>query len=477
MSAAAVPAAIVQMLSARVAAMLVTLVGTALLARLLTPADFGVFAFAMAVFAVIRALAELGLMPFLVRRDVIDTAELGAAAGLALVAALALSLLSIGAAFAFGSAHHAALAAVLAAALVAEAVALPYEALRRQAIDFRLLSGLALCQALVEAGVAIVLVLQGADALALAAGVFGSRLTATALLVLACPAPSRPRPRLAGWRRFARFGTEFVAAKLLPRLGELTIVSLLAHTLGLTSLGFYNRAGAVHAILDRTLFEAINPVILPALGHSLRAGVSPHRLYAEKIDYLVAVCWPAFAFIALFAELLVAVLLGAQWDQAVGPVRILALAGLVMPFTKTSMKLFIAMDRVDVQLRIQALGVAASVAGAALGSLHSLEAVCLGLVAAQGVRAALVWLAVGVASGEPARLSVTVLLRGSAITAGALLGPVFVTRLDGVGAVSQLAVSALLASVGWGVTLLVTRHRLADDVRGLLRGVITARGA
>ena len=80
---AMVPQAMAQMLSARVIAMVVGLVGMAILSRLLTPSDFGFFAVGLAAFTVAQAFAQFGLMEHLVGRTEPTVDEVRSAAGLA----------------------------------------------------------------------------------------------------------------------------------------------------------------------------------------------------------------------------------------------------------------------------------------------------------------------------------------------------------------------------------------------------------
>ncbi len=451
--------------------MVVAVGGMAVLARLLTPSDFGSFAFSLAVFAVAQAVSEFGLMQDLVRREDLTVDDLRSAAGLALTLAAgfgALATFVLAVSGRITDMETVGVVGFLGAALVAEAVSMPYEARRRRDISFRFLAQIAVGQAAAEVAAGIALALAGYGPTALAAGVFASRATAAMLLVFGSPRAERFRPRRHGWRRFARFGSGFVVARLLPRLGELAIVALITRGLGVRPLGLYNRAGAVHSIPDRTIFEAINPVILPALAKALRNKTSPGRVYLDKVDYLAAVCWPAFAVIAVLAEPAVDVLLGSQWVGAVAPVRILAVAGLFMPFTKMSMKLFIAMNRIDIHLRVQALTVAATVVGAALGSLSTLEAVCAGLVVAQVVQTVGVWRGVIAASGEPLPFPWTVITRNAALVGATVVGPLAITILTGVDGFVLLALGALLAALGWSAAILTMRHRIVDDVRGVL---------
>ena len=467
---APVPVAMAQMFGARIASTVVATVAVAVLGRLLTPSDFGVFGVGLAVLGVAQAVSEFGLSHFLVRRDALSDDDVRSAAGLAIVLSTGIFVSAVTIVLLLGSVAGVDLpggtlgvAVLLGASLVADAVAMPYEALRQRDVRFRLIAAIAVAQAVVDAGVAIGLASAGVGPTALAAGLFGSRLASALVLVRSSPGGSRVRPSRSGWRRFGRFGGGFAAARLMPRVGELAVVSTISRGLGVGPVGLYNRAGTVYSIPDRTIFEAINPVVFPALAKALRSSVSAARVYLDKLDYLSAVCWPAFASIAVLADPLVSVMLGSQWGGAVDPVRILAVAGLFAPFTKMSMKLFVAMNRIDVHLRVQGAYVAATVVGAAIGGFFSLEAVCAALVVAQVVQTVGVW--TGVSRSGSERLSVpwASVRRSLLLTVVTLVGPVAVVVWGGLGDLVSLVVATVIGGACWLVTMRLIEHPLLTD--------------
>ena len=467
---APVPVAMAQMFGARIASTVLATLGVAVLGRLLTPSEFGVFGVGLAALGVARALSEFGLGHFLVRRSELSDEEVRSAAGLAIALSSAIFVAAVVTVVVLGSTGVVDLpggtvgvTVFLGASLVADAVAMPYQALRQRDVRFRLLAAIAVAQAGVDAAVAIGLALTGVGPAALAAGLFASRLVSAVLLLGWSPAGARVRPSGSGWRRFRRFGGGFAIARLLPRVGELAVVSTISRGLGVGPVGLYNRAGTVYSIPDRTIFEAINPVIFPALAKALRSSVTAARAYLDKLDYLSVVCWPAFASIAVLAEPLVGVMLGSQWDGAVAPVRILSVAGLFAPFTKMSMKLFVAMNRIDVHLRVQTAYVVATVVGAVIGGFVSLEAVCAALVVAQVVQTVGVWTGVSRAGSERLAVPWSSIARSLLLTGVALVGPVGVVVWGGLPDLAALIVATGVGAVCWLAVMRWIDHPLLAD--------------
>lgn len=465
-----VPAAVARMLTARIAAVGIGLVTTVVVARILTPDDFGIFAVGMAWYVVAQAISQFGLIEDLVRRDQLRTVDLRAASGLAVTmvgASLLIAVIVLVLTSRIDDAPMLGLTAFFAAALMAQAMALPFEARRRHGIDFGLLSVLVVATAVADAAVAIALAAAGWGPVAMAAGIFAGRLTTLVVLVVADPSDELPWPGGTGaWRQFGRFGAGFMTARLAPRLGDLATVSLIGRGIGVAGLGVFNRIRAVTSIPDRTIFEAINPIILPALSRALRGEMTVARAYLHKVDYLVVTCWPIFAGMAVLADPIVDVLLGDQWGAAVTPIQIFALGGLFLPFTKMSMKLFIAIDRIDTHVKIQIVVAAVTVAAVAGTSNRSLEAVCAGLVVARAVEAVAVWRAVSSASVGDLRVPVGMLARGAVTVAATVAGPLALGWFVTSGPL-LLVGGIVVGTAGWLVAITALRHRIVGDVRSL----------
>ena len=465
-------AAFARMLAARLATLVLTVAAFAALGRLLTPEAFGRFALAAAVFALAQTVSEFGLRHYLVRERDLAPETAGRAVGLALVlaAACAAILAALALTLGGGPMHPATAAAllVLAPALLFSAVGTVAEALLQREMDFRLIAWVEVGRAGMDGAVAVALAWAGLGAAALAGGVLASR-AASAVAVAALGGHARAlAPRLGGWGRFGGFGWRFVATDLLPNAGGLALNATLTAAQGAATLGLYNRAQAIRAMLDRTALSGIRPVVLPVMARAMAAGWSPADIHSRKVDYLCAVCWPAFAFIALLADPIVAVLLGAQWEGAVPAVRILAATGLAVPLTKMSLKFFVATDLLGVYLRVAASQQVIQIALAGAGALVSLEAFCAGIALAAAIRALRLMGIVRARFGPGRPGYGAIAARGGAVTAGALAGPAAIL-LWAPGPAVALAAALPLAVLGWLAALALTRHRLLAEIGTALR--------
>lgn len=472
-----VRAALIRMLVSRAVALVLMASGFAVLGRLVAPAAFGHFALALAMFTLADALVQFGLRQYLIRGDDIRRETIEAAAGLSLgIAGVMAALGLVAAVTRMGGLLPGPTAAALwplSLALLAGPFVLGTEALLQRSLKFGLISVVEVMRVACDLVVSVTLALMGFGAVAMASGVLASRLGVAALLLAFGGAENRAQPRLGRargqWRGFAGFGGRLTAIRILPMATDLAVVSTLSAVAGPVALGLFNRARTIHLILDRSLFEGIAPVILPAMSDALKKGMPPRRLYLLQVDYLTAICWPGFALIALMAEPLVAVLLGVQWGAAVPAVRVLAAMGLTMPFTKMVQGFFVATDETGAFLRTQMLEDAVRLPLAAAGAFVSLPAFAAAFVVANAVKAAAVVAHVRRRHGPGRADYARVARRAGTMTLATLAVPALVLWA-GLAAVPTLALALIFGGAGWLASAAATRHPLFAELRGSLLG-------
>ncbi|WOI55703.1 oligosaccharide flippase family protein [Palleronia sp. LCG004] len=461
--------AFLSMMASRAVSLLIMLVGMAALGRLLDPEAFGHFAVLMAYFGLAKTLSEFGLRSYLVRTADISGRELSGATGLSLAISAAICglgvLLFLGLPNSLVPAEMALAALPLALALLVSNFSLGTEMLLHRGLDFDLISQVSVGRVIAESGISIFLAAMGYGATALAWGFLAGHLAFGAALFL-CRGPSdRIWPGIGGWRDYATFGTRLSTTQVLPSAGEIAVTSIVSVMLGTATMGLLNRAQTIQKIIDRTLFEGILPVVLPAMSAALARGVPPMQLYSKQIDYLVAICWPGFAVIALLADPLVYVLLGPNWDETVAAVRLLAIAGVAMPFTKMSLKLFVALGLESVYLRITIAMQITRVVFVAVAALISFNAVCLAISLALITKAVNIAWAVETHVGRGAdRLWAA--SRGVLLAVATCIGPAIILLL-GLDPFLTVVLSIPVCAAFWTGTIFALDHPLAAELRML----------
>jgi PST family polysaccharide transporter len=309
-----------------------TLVATVVLARLLTPAEFGLVGLALVFVTFAEYLTDLGVAQALVyfeRDERLQDAALTLCAAAGAVLAGAGLLAAPWIADFFDAAEVEPMVRLLSVALLLSALRQVPVALLRRELAFRRLFATELARTLVQGAVSIVLAATGAGAWAI---VWGYVAGAAACCVVAW-AVVEYRPGL----HFVRALTAPVARRLLGYGGPAAAQALLAalifdidylivgSVLGAEALGLYTLAFRLPQVVIIGVFAVLSAVAFPMFS---RARADPARL---KRGYLTSVrlqsAYGVAAGVGLFmvAPMVVPVVFGPQWSAAVVPLEALAL--------------------------------------------------------------------------------------------------------------------------------------------------------
>lgn len=325
------------------------------LARLLLPADFGLMAMSSAVLLMLFTVTELGLDPALVSRGEVQADDLAVAWTLSCLRAVALaSGLWLTADLIAQTMQAPALAPVLRAhAVVAVLLGIqsPGLALLLRRLELARRVRLDLLRRTVEMTVTLGLAWHYRTVWALVGGLLAGG--AFGCLWSYVAAPFRPRFAWSGpsLRYFVRFGkcanlTTVLTVGIMSG-GEV----LIARMLGADSLGLYQIAMAIPLLIGVRATGMIGQVSLPTyarLQTDRRAAVKAFVVQMKVVGLLLL---PAAACVVVFAPVVVPVIFGARWNDAVEPLRLLSLYAICAGLTGPMTALQYGMNRADLPLR------------------------------------------------------------------------------------------------------------------------------
>lgn len=116
---------------------------------------------------------------------------------------------------------------------------------------------------------------------------------------------------------------------LLNRAYDLLPIFLLGRFGGPDLVGLFGRAQVVSQLPDKMILGSLGAVILPMFAADRRDGRALAPTYLASIGNISVVLWPVALLLALIAQPVVLVLLGAQWLASVPIVQVLALASML----------------------------------------------------------------------------------------------------------------------------------------------------
>jgi O-antigen/teichoic acid export membrane protein len=445
-------------------------------ARLLTPGEVGVYAVAAAVIGIASVVADFGLQTYLIKEAELSAAVERAAFGFALtigwsLAALVFAVSSILAEENLIDPALAELLAILALAMLLHPLRRPFFAILQRQMRFDALLVIGIAKATTLAVTVILLAWAGLGASSLAWGCVAEALAGVLAVSVWRRAAPWIWPSLRGWPAILRFGSVSTAISALKHMGDAAPSLAIGHILGFAGAGLFNRAQAVVGLFDKGFLQAISPIVLPMLEARKRDGRDLKSIYFMKIAYLSGIAWPFFAFVALMADPIIGVLLGDQWMAAAPVVRILAVAGLLLPFNNMNLKFFIALDMQSRYLRLQTTTqIAKIILVVGLCFAGSLEAVAVAILAERFLKFALTYPPLKQRLAYDGASLVSALRSSVVVTIAACAAPVAVVSTMGLqpdDSLLALAIAVVGAVGAWFVGILLCGHPLrAEFARG-----------
>jgi lipopolysaccharide exporter len=297
-----------------------------ILARILTPEQFGVYAVALTVQSILITVADLGLSADLIRSDRPEriaptVASLGLASGAIMTVATIASSTTL--ATLLGSPPAAPAIAVLSVTLLlAGATVVPYAYLQRR-FQQREMFFVGVADFVVSTTVTLILIALGFGVLGLAIGRVAAQLVSSTMQF----ALARVKPHYAIDRTVLRpvlaFGLPIAAANLLSWALLNVDNIVLARVAGATALGYYVLAFNISSWPMSALSQVVRSISLP---YFARTGAG-----SEGLATVTAVAWagalPAGAVLAALSAPLIEVVYGTKWLPAATVLAALGIYG------------------------------------------------------------------------------------------------------------------------------------------------------
>lgn len=314
--AAQVRSAVIWRSGSQVLTQLVSWASTLIVIRLLAPQDYGLFAMAQVMLVLLSTMNGWGLASALIREREVSEERLRQTLGMLILLNFGLAAVQVLAAPLvaawFGQPKVAALLRVQALIyLTVPFCALPYAMLARR-MDFRRPAQVRLVAAVAGAGMALGGALAGWGVWTLVFAPMTILVTEAIGMTWAARAPIRPSFRFAGAGHIAGFGGVMTATQLFWFVQSQSDVMIAGRALDPHTLGVYTTGLFLAQLLAAKFIPPINEVAYAA--YSRQQGAAPEALLAT-IRLVMLVALPAYAGMAVVAEPLVPVLLGAQWHE------------------------------------------------------------------------------------------------------------------------------------------------------------------
>lgn len=330
----------------------------AILARLLTPAEFGLAATIIVIIGFARTLGDVGLTQAIIARPEPAGPHLSSLYWLNAIlgASLAVLVLVTGPLITalFAEPRLGPLLPLAALHFVITPVGQQFQALLQKSLDFRTLARIESVAAVCGPVAAVALAISGVGAASIVGGFLVTAAVKALMLAAVGWRTWRPTLRLRrdDLRGYLSFGANHTGAHLVNYLGSNIDYIMVARFLGAEALGVYAIVYQLISIPRLRLNPMLIKVAFPVFARRQHDDASLRRGYLGVSRLIALITFPAMAGMGATAPYLVEVVFGSQWAASAPVLEVSVILGMLFALASVQTPVFLAKQRPDITWKI-----------------------------------------------------------------------------------------------------------------------------
>lgn len=462
----------------RYATLLVFVLTSIVIARLLTPAEVGVFSITMVMIGFVAPLRDLGASQYLIYEKELTKERIRSVWAIQLgmntvFAVLIFCLRDVAAAF-----YREPRISDIMVLLSVHSLLIPFGALTgawlTRELRFDQLAVIRFSGTLAGSLISIYLAWRGYGPISLA---WGALVTSVVNAIVAVFYRPRHFPWLPGISEVPRvigFGSAISGITLMNLAYKGVTELLLGRLQGMHVTGLFSRAQGLVMLFERLIMDSIHSVALAAFSRLIKENQPLDNAFIHSVTMISVLGWALLGFLAIMAYPIINLLYGNQWNDAVDLARYLCAGMCFMLPSALCPAMLIASGHRWITLLLSAANVIVQTVFALVGAIYGLEVLGPSLLAASIVLT-LIWLTV---STRLAGISRRSFLAGQwqsfKVVACTMVGPllvlsVFGTRPEGI--LLPILISSLLAAVGFLAAAYYLDHPVWIEIKRIFDGL------
>ena len=350
---------------------LISVATTMVLARLLSPSDYGLMGMVVILTGFVGLFRDLGLSTATIQRPDINHRQVTTLfwlnATLGLATALLTCLAAPAIAWFYREPRLVAIAATLSTTFVLGGFTMQHQALLRRQMRFPALAVIDIVSLLAGMATGIGLAAAGARHWALVFAQIAIALTTLLAVWIACKwRPGWPQ-RNVGAMPMVLFGANITGANIVNYFARNLDNALIGRYWGAVPLGLYSKAYQLLLLPLDQINTPVTSVAVPVLSRMADEPEAYRRAYRRMLQLLTLVTVPGMAFMIAAADWIVFVVLGSQWTGVSPIFMCLAASAPALVVCDTTGWLFVTQGRTNDMLKWTSIGVPLTVAGIVAG--------------------------------------------------------------------------------------------------------------
>lgn len=360
--------------------------GTVIIARILTPAQAGVFAVATVFAALASTFRDFGVAEYLIQKKDVNESDLRASFAVNLAASWLIGLVMLVLSPVAATFYREPGVAHVMQVQALNFIFIPFGAVTmawfRREMNFAPILKAALAANLAQFVSSVGLALAGFGYMALAWSSVVGVVVTVAVVSWYRPTWFPRRPSLKGAREVVKFGkfasAVFVAGHLSRGAPEL----VLGKAAGMADVGMFSRAAGVGDLFERAIGQAVSQVCMPYLARGVRSEgtVVPGLIQTTRL--MTGVGWPFLFFLGLAAFPAIRIMYGPQWIPAVPVAQVICMVIAVETVYRYANQALFSLGLAYVANRLQLTHLAIRLLGLGAVFTHGLMGAAFGLLAA-----------------------------------------------------------------------------------------------
>lgn len=319
------------------------------LARLLTPQDFGLIAMVMVVTGFVTRFKDMGLSLATVQKAEINHAQISTLFWINLLLSFGMMLIAAALAPAiswfYDEPRLTWVTLALASGIIFGGLTIQHQALLRRQMRFGILAAIDIVSISVSILAAIIAAWYGAGYWALVIMQLAAAVTHAVAAWFACGW----RPGLPVWRSGVRemlaFGGHLTGFGLMNYFARNADNLLIGKFWGAGQLGLYSKAYALLMLPILQITTPVAAVAIPALSRLQNDPDRYRRYYYRAISMIAFITMPLVAMLAALSDEVIIIVLGGQWISASPIFKVLAFAAFFQPVVSTTACVYISLGQ------------------------------------------------------------------------------------------------------------------------------------
>lgn len=321
------------------AKILLTLGSITILARLLSPADYGLIGMVAVVVGLATLFKDAGFAISTVQRKEITEEQISALFWINSLISLVLGLCVLGSSHLVASLYSEPQLILITAALsfpfIISGLGIQHAALLRRHMRFGSLAVVKVGSQAIGILVTIMLALFEWRYWSLVAGAWAASLSALLITFYFCPWMPGRIQKESGIRDMLLFGGHMTISNFIGYLARNADSFLIGRFVGAESLGLYNRAYSLFLLPVTQIRNPVLKVASPVLSSLKDDPVRYVKYYRRMVDVMATLAIPISLYCIVESGFIINLLLGEKWMAIVPIFRALSVAGLVQSISGT----------------------------------------------------------------------------------------------------------------------------------------------